>query len=84
MVARWYCGAIGLRGGIAAITFGRTVYARTPTPWQDLIWHEHTHVTQYAELGWIRFLSRYGWEIVMYGYYDSPLEKEARDRANSN
>ena len=74
---RWYCRASGLSGGVSAITFGRRVYCRTPTPWSDLIRHEHVHVAQYKRLGWVGFLARYGYEVARYGYRNAPLEREA-------
>jgi hypothetical protein len=50
--------------------------------WQDrrLIVHELVHVSQYERLGGIsEFLERYVTEYLNDGYYDGPLETEARE-----
>lgn len=46
---------------------------------EDVLIHELIHVKQYQDLGGMNnFLNRYVKEILKYGYYDSPLEIEAR------
>lgn len=67
--------------GSAAITFGRRVFTRRLMPSRALVRHELTHVRQYARLGWLRFLSRYGAEMATVGYRDISLEQEARSVA---
>lgn len=40
--------------------------------------HELQHVAQYERLGFLGFLWRYYCEYRRYGYYNCPLEAEAR------
>lgn len=72
-----------LRGNKTAIVFGDTIHL-----WnfnclefmrdKDLVCHELTHVLQYQRYGYWGFLRRYLWETIKHGYYNNPLEKEAR------
>jgi hypothetical protein len=56
--------------------FALPAYAHHP----PLICHELVHVRQYQKLGGIwRFLRRYLRECLYHGYFDSPMEQEARD-----
>lgn len=43
--------------------------------------HEQTHLRQMGELGYPRFLFRYLYECVRFGYWNAPLEVEAREYA---
>jgi hypothetical protein len=47
----------------------------------ELIRHEITHCVQMERLGAVRFSVRYLWEFWRYGYWNMPLEIEARERA---
>ena len=40
--------------------------------------HELAHVVQYKKYGLVGFLLRYLWYSIRYGYYNNPLEIEAR------
>lgn len=70
-----------------AIVFGRTIYLYGASK-QDLLanahWlcHELMHVMQYKREGFIRFLIKYLWLSLRYGYKNNPLELEAEQGAN--
>jgi len=68
--------------GFEAITMPwRTVYAlQLPLP-DYLIRHEAIHVLQIMEMGAIRFTLTYLWYQLRYGYWDNPLEVDARTRS---
>lgn len=51
-------------------------------PW--LREHELQHVRQIERLGRVRFCVRYVYEMVRYGYWQSPLEEEARHAEREN
>lgn len=44
-----------------------------------LLRHEVCHVLQWKRMGYIGFLFSYLWWSLRYGYYQNPLEQEARD-----
>ncbi|HMO31576.1 MAG TPA: DUF4157 domain-containing protein [Lacibacter sp.] len=66
-----------------ALVLGTTIHLHN-TPAQDFLrnrrWlrHELVHVEQYKRLGLLRFLLIYLWYSLRYGYYNNPLEEEAR------
>lgn len=41
--------------------------------------HEMVHVAQVERLGWFRFYALYLWYLAIYGYWNNPLEVEARE-----
>lgn len=43
-----------------------------------LIKHEITHWHQYERMGLVLFYVRYLSQMIVFGYYNSPMEKEAR------
>jgi len=43
--------------------------------------HEGVHAEQYARHGWIGFVIRYLWFTCRHGYWENPLEVEARNKA---
>jgi hypothetical protein len=66
-----------------AMVVGDTIYLYGVTRHrflQNLDWvaHELKHVEQYRRLGLLRFFALYAWYTVLHGYYQNPLEKEAR------
>lgn len=70
-----------------AVTFGQTTYfscdksvvdACTGDYWMV---HENCHKAQYARDGWLKFLFRYCWQGIMYGYMAIDYEIEARTAA---
>ena len=51
-------------------------------PQRDLLVHEFVHTAQYERIGNLRkFLSQYLLECLSSGYFEAPLEKEARLKA---
>ncbi len=64
--------------GTVAFTFGEHVYvAGSQASWGTLL-HESCHVLQFRRLGKVRFVLLFLWYSVRYGYWDNPLEVEAR------
>lgn len=74
----------GLSGAFpAAMTLNYGIYVRKDcASSRRLLVHEFAHVSQYERLGGVRsFLDLYLRECARYGYRDSPLEQEARAKA---
>lgn len=72
---------LGSRG--AALVLGRTIHLHRISAFQfftnqRLLLHELCHVRQYRRYGLIGFLTRYLWLSLKHGYYNNPLEVEAR------
>jgi hypothetical protein len=70
------------RSNSYAVTFGQTAYysvseeevLKSPK-W---IKHENRHKEQYAEYGFFKFLVKYIYYSIRYGYEDNPFEIDAR------
>lgn len=61
------------------VTFGYGIYACTAHVTNRLLAHECRHVFQYEDAGSIAaFIPVYLQEIVQYGYFESPVEADAR------
>jgi hypothetical protein len=45
---------------------------------KGLLAHEQIHINQIERLGSLKFISLYLWYNLKYGYYNNPLEIEAR------
>jgi hypothetical protein len=45
---------------------------------RELIRHEGRHWLQAERLGVVKFYSLYAWYTLRYGYWDNPLERDAR------
>jgi len=76
-----------LRAKNVAMVIGRTVhlYGVTSAAFlADERWvrHELKHIEQYQRYGVWRFLFKYLVQSIKYGYYNNPLEKEARAAEN--
>ena len=71
----------GLLGtGTIGLTLGYGVYLVERRISEPLIRHECRHVHQYEEAGSLQaFLARYIPEVLEFGYFDAPLEKDARE-----
>lgn len=70
--------------GTAGMTLYYGIFIRTDY-WQNrqLIAHECVHTAQYEQMGGVRsFLGRYLHECLEYGYLNSPLEQEARQKSS--
>jgi hypothetical protein len=75
--------AFKLRSRQAAMVLGRTIHLHGMSTQQFLIsrrllLHELCHVQQYRRYGFFGFLARYLWYSLRFGYYNNPLEVEAR------
>jgi len=63
-----------------ALTLGQTTYyscseAEVTPKWRK---HEECHKQQYKRMGFFKFLEAYYRQTKEYGYWDAPLEVEAR------
>lgn len=47
----------------------------------SLIRHEQQHWRQWQRMGTVRYYLTYLYEVLRYGYQNSPMEKEAREAA---
>jgi len=48
----------------------------------ELVYHELVHTRQYQQIGSLtKFMRRYLFECLHFGYHDAPMEQEARDEA---
>jgi hypothetical protein len=67
---------------IAGITLGKAIEIRKNYKTDSLICHELIHVKQYQDCGGIKgFLNKYVGEVSKYGYWNSPMEIEAREKS---
>jgi hypothetical protein len=68
---------------IIGLTIGRALLIKRGYLSDELLIHELIHVKQYQDAGNIKtFLKKYLTEIFKYGYYDAPLEVEARIKSS--
>ena len=68
-----------------AMVIGRTIHLHNTSATEFLnnerwVKHEMAHIEQYKRYGLIRFLVLYLWYSARYGYYNNPLEVEARSK----
>ena len=47
---------------------------------QDVRIHEEVHMDQYERYTWIGFILLYSFYSIKYGYWNNPLEIEAREK----
>ncbi len=73
---RWWLKLTGF-AGITLPPFGIYILAERLTDF-DLIRHERVHWAQYQRMGAIKFYLTYLWQMLRYGYWNSPMEREAR------
>jgi hypothetical protein len=72
-----------MRAPSCALVLGRTIHLygadiselTTNRAWMN---HELAHVAQYRRYGFLPFIFRYIWYSIRFGYYQNPLEIEAR------
>ena len=68
--------------GTQGMTLGASIFvARGQWRERTLIAHELVHVAQYERLGIAAFLARYLRECLTVGYWNAPLEVEARQES---
>ncbi len=66
-----------------ALVLGKTIHLHGVTASDFLkspswVAHELQHVRQYERYGFVGFLLRYGYYSLRFGYFNNPLEIEAR------
>ncbi|MEW6704724.1 MAG: hypothetical protein AB1430_07730 [Pseudomonadota bacterium] len=67
---------------VRAITLGHGIYCIGQPPSWRLLAHELWHVRQVERAGSLRaFIADYLRQVAQYGYWDAPLEVEAREAA---
>lgn len=76
-------GALKLREPNMAMTIGRTIHLykvnkETFLNNKEWVCHELKHVEQFKRMGILSFLWRYFYYSIKFGYYNNPLEVEAR------
>ena len=70
-----------------AFTIGPLVFAvarRTDRNIRTLLAHEAKHVEQWRRYWYVGFLPIYFYYTIRYGYWDNPLEQEARAAEKTN
>ena len=73
---RWFLRTAGF-GGVTLPPFGIYILAERLGS-EQLIRHEQAHWAQYERMGAIRFYARYIWLSIRHGYWNNPMEIEAR------
>jgi hypothetical protein len=68
-----------VRLGLAAITFGDTIYVHQSLRTESIHFHELVHALQWRTLGVDRFLLTYGTHLLTHGYAHNPLEAMSYD-----
>jgi hypothetical protein len=70
------------REGIKATMLpGVGTFFWVPHPPPDLLVHEERHHQQAREMGSLKFAWEYACQVLTHGYWDAPLEKDARQAA---
>ncbi len=69
------CVALVLGGTIHLHNISKQSFQASP----GWVRHELKHVEQFKRYGFVRFLLIYGWYSLKYGYFNNPLEVEARE-----
>lgn len=75
-VIRWFLRTFGY-GGITLPPWGVFILAERINE-TALIRHEQAHWQQYERMGALRFYVAYIWFTIRHGYWNNPLEVEAR------
>lgn len=76
-VIRWFLRTFGY-GGITLPPLGIYILAERINE-ERLIRHEQAHWRQYERMGALKFYAAYLWYTIRYGYWNNPLEVEARE-----
>ncbi len=76
--------ALKLKSQQVAIVIGKTVHlhncsAETFIQNQRWVKHEHCHIQQFKQYGFLRFIFEYLLESIKHGYYKNKFEAEARE-----
>ncbi len=78
-------GAWKLRSSNVALTLGNSIHLHNVKKEdflknQKWVCHELVHVMQYQRYGKVRFIWKYIYESLRFGYHNCPMEVEARNR----
>lgn len=77
---RWYLRATGF-AGITLPPFGIFIVSERIND-QRLRLHEMAHWHQYQRMGLLGFYLKYFWNTLRHGYWNNPMEIEARKAEN--
>jgi hypothetical protein len=75
-VVRWFLRTFGF-GGITLPPWGVFILAERISE-ERLVRHEQAHWQQYQRMGMLGFYVTYIWYTIRHGYYNNPMEVEAR------
>lgn len=79
---RWFLRTFGY-GGITLPPLGVFILAERINE-APLIRHEQAHWRQYERMGAVKFYVTYLWYTIRYGYWNNPMEIEAREAEHAN
>lgn len=68
----------------SAITIGQYAFYQSPEAYAMFKKHEDKHKEQYQRYGFLGFLGKYFSLLIKYGYWNNPLEIEAREANDGN
>jgi hypothetical protein len=78
-------GRLAARLDVSAMTLGHGIYCIGQPPSFRLLAHELAHVRQVEQAGSLRrFLADYLAQVARFGYWDAPLEVQAREAARGH
>ena len=76
LVLRWWLRATGFQG--ITMPWRAAYYLHWPAP-HRLVAHEQAHIRQIERYGAVGFLWRYAIGLIRHGYWNHPMEIEARE-----
>lgn len=76
-LVRWFLRRFGYRG-ITLPPFGIYLLEHSMMD-ERLIRHEQAHWAQYKRMGLVHFYCAYLWGLIRHGYFNHPMEREARE-----
>ena len=77
---RWWLRLTGF-GGVCLPPFGIYILAERMDN-ERLVRHEQAHWAQYERMGFLGFYLTYLWYTIRHGYWNNPMEVEARGAEN--
>ena len=77
---RWWLRLTGF-GGVTLPPFGIYILAERLDN-ERLVRHEQAHWAQYERMGFLGFYLTYLWYTIRHGYWNNPMEVEARGAEN--
>ena len=79
-IIRWILRTAGF-GGVCLPPFGIYILAERIHS-ERLVRHEQAHWAQYERMGFLGFYVTYLWYTIRHGYWNNPMEVEARGAEN--